>query len=503
MIRKLSVNQHFLWPDKVDMASLWLLSTLVIFCQIVKLTEALQCGSEGSISGWMLQKHIYKTIHVDKGIDCVLICQNDNRCQSLNFAMRLRICELNDRTKEARPEDFVPNPDRHYFKRYIKRVPLGSTPEMVALSCKEIKASEKQVVSGKYWLSTIKPNMALLAHCDMNTGDVDECTASSPMCHENAFCNNTLGSYNCTCKPGYSGDGKTCKAFVAVFTNLGASGRFGPTSIGSHYRGKDHDGQVMLASGIQNWTVPSSGEYQVEAIGASGGYDTYANSRQYRGRGARMIGTFSLIKGEIIQILIGQEGGINTVSTTSGGGGGSFVVRGAAIPLLIAGGGGGIESATARHWQCDASTSTTGNTGYKSTLAGGSGGSGAQAFDSGHAGGGGGGFASSGRSGQNFGGSPGLTGGEGGKGFLQGGVGGRAYLNNPHGGFGGGAGAYGAGGGAGGGGGYSGGGSGKNFDNSCGGGGGSYNAGKDKQSYCCYNTAGHGKVIITFLKSLQ
>ena len=174
-------------------------------------------------------------------------------------------------------------------------------------------------------------------------------------------------------------------AFVAVFTNLGASGRLGPTSIGSHYRGKDHDGQVTLASGIQNWTVPSSGEYQVEAIGASGGYDNLDNSRQYRGRGARMIGTFSLIKGEIIQILVGQEGGINTAGSASGGGGGSFVLRGAAIPLIIAGGGGGVETATSRHSQCDASTSTTGNTGYKS-LAGGSGGSGAQAFDSGNAG---------------------------------------------------------------------------------------------------------------------
>ena len=44
--------------------------------------------------------------------------------------------------------------------------------------------------------------------------DVDECMASSPMRHENAFCNNTLGSYNCTCKPGYYGDGKTCKGKV-------------------------------------------------------------------------------------------------------------------------------------------------------------------------------------------------------------------------------------------------------------------------------------------------
>ena len=130
---QLSVNQHFLLPDKVDMASLWLSSTLVIFCQIIKLTDALQCGSEGSISGWMLQKHIYKTMHADKGIDCVLICQNDNRCQSLNFAMRLRICELNDRTKEARPEDFVPNPVRHYFKRYIKRGEWKQDNQMIQL----------------------------------------------------------------------------------------------------------------------------------------------------------------------------------------------------------------------------------------------------------------------------------------------------------------------------------------------------------------------------------
>ena len=131
---QLSVNQHFLLPDKVDMASLWLFSsTLAMFCQIIKLTEALQCGSEGSISGWMLQKHIYKTIHVDKGINCVQICQNDNRCQSLNFAMRLRICELNDRTKEARPEDFVPNPNRHYFKRYIKRGEWKQDNQMIRL----------------------------------------------------------------------------------------------------------------------------------------------------------------------------------------------------------------------------------------------------------------------------------------------------------------------------------------------------------------------------------
>ena len=173
--------------------------------------------------------------------------------------------------------------------------------------------------------------------------------------------------------------------FKAVFTNLGASGRLGPTSLGSHYSGQDHDGQVTLASGIQRWTVPYTGDYRIEAIGASGGYSLKSGNSQYRGRGAKMIGTFRLTKGETIQILVGQEGGINRVSESTGGGGGTFVVRGSNTPLIIAGGGGGIESAKSRHTGCDASTATSGRTGYRS-WSGGSGGHGAQTADSSNSG---------------------------------------------------------------------------------------------------------------------
>ena len=41
--------------------------------------------------------------------------------------------------------------------------------------------------------------------------DVDECTDSSSVCHENAASNNTLGSYRCTWRPGYAGDGNICR----------------------------------------------------------------------------------------------------------------------------------------------------------------------------------------------------------------------------------------------------------------------------------------------------
>ncbi len=170
-----------------------------------------------------------------------------------------------------------------------------------------------------------------------------------------------------------------------MFTNLGANGRYGPTSLGSHYTGQDHDDHVTLSSGVQEWTVTYTGYYRIEAVGAAGGYDIETKSAQYRGRGARMIGTFSLSKGEIIQILVGQEGGINSISYSSGGGGGTFVVRGSNTPLIIAGGGGGIMRAQSRHAGCDASTNTTGNPGYQS-WSGGSNGRGAQEADNGDSG---------------------------------------------------------------------------------------------------------------------
>ena len=153
-----------------------------------------------------------------------------------------------------------------------------------------------------------------------------------------------------------------------MFTTLGKSGRMGPVRIGNHYTGQDHDGQVTLSSGIQQWTVPHTGEYRIEAIGASGGYGEDSIIKN-GGRGARMIGNFILTKDEIIHILVGQEGkkGKNN-SKTAGGGGGTFVVRRNNTPLIIAGGGGGIKNMSEQHPACDASINTTANAGNNSPL---------------------------------------------------------------------------------------------------------------------------------------
>ena len=50
-------------------------------------------------------------------------------------------------------------------------VPLGSTREVPAVSCLEIKASEgASAVSGNYWLDSSKPGQVVLVYCDMSTG---------------------------------------------------------------------------------------------------------------------------------------------------------------------------------------------------------------------------------------------------------------------------------------------------------------------------------------------
>ena len=45
----------------------------------------------------------------------------------------------------------------------------------------------------------------------MYLADIDECETMMDDCDENADCINTEGSFECVCKPGYTGDGKDCE----------------------------------------------------------------------------------------------------------------------------------------------------------------------------------------------------------------------------------------------------------------------------------------------------
>ena len=96
---------------------------------------------------------------------------------------------------------------------------------------------------------------------------------------------------------------------------------------------------IAYSGAIVNFTVPAGvTTLTIDAKGAQGGYGTTTYTG---GLGARMKGDFSVTPGQILKVLVGQQGGNMTSYRSGGGGGGTFVVTNANAPLVIAGGGSG------------------------------------------------------------------------------------------------------------------------------------------------------------------
>ena len=283
-----------------------------------------------------------------------------------------------------------------------------------------------------------------------------------------------------------------------TFTNAGATGRTGPTQgqVNTAYTATTLAGAVTInTQGIQEWTVPVTGPYSIQAFGAQGGTGT-TNGGVPGGLGASIYGEVNLTAGQVLKIVVGQIGeGISYGNSNAGGGGGggSFVAYSNNTPIIVAGGGGGTGANQGvvniqTHGQA---TTVPGISSWTSSVAtGGSGGYG------GYDGAGGGGFYTDGANSQ--------TVGYGGQSFVNGALGGAYATSGPypvgshegHGGFGCGGGVGHAGGG---GGGYNGGnGTGQWGNGSWAGGGGSYNSGTN-QTNLAANNAGMGQVIITQL----
>ncbi len=305
-----------------------------------------------------------------------------------------------------------------------------------------------------------------------------------------------------------------------TFTNAGALGKDGPTLAACQtvYAAAvwelDPSLFNMTTQGIQEWTVPATGNYQIEVAGGKGGDDTFTGHPEVGGFGARMTGTFFLTEGQILHILVGQTGESTRASVdnaAAGGGGGTFVWDPAddALPLIVAGGGGGAAGFDYPERHADATEDGNGAYSFANGGIGGNGGRNNSGGSSYWAGGGAGWLTNG------TGGAQGTdyvyTGSyaQGGRRPLEGGIGGVRYNDGSDeggdGGFGGGGGGGSDNMGTGGGGGYSGGG-GQNGDGfpsmRSGGGGGSYNSGTDQLNEAGVND-GNGYVTITLLCDLM
>ncbi|RMX46784.1 hypothetical protein pdam_00025245 [Pocillopora damicornis] len=135
--------------------------TVVIMISRVFYITNHKCGTDVySFYQMMLKGHTFKSFPVRPGsLDCREACLADSRCQSYNVVFK-GICELNNRTREARPENFVRNQERYYMKK-------------------------------------------------SSNIDADECQEGLHGCHSNVTCYNTEGAYICICKVGFSGTEET------------------------------------------------------------------------------------------------------------------------------------------------------------------------------------------------------------------------------------------------------------------------------------------------------
>ncbi|OWA52438.1 putative MAM and LDL-receptor class A domain-containing protein 2 [Hypsibius exemplaris] len=150
-------------------------------------------------------------------------------------------------------------------------------------------------------------------------------------------------------------------------TNCGKSGPVGPaeeecrslsTARAVSVLGKEED-VVFGGMGIQQWTVSTTGVYNITATGATGGGVRSTADGNACG-GATVSGSFRLQAGEVVRFAVGQRGlpacteGTEDCGQGAGGGGATLVFKdstkklGQSELLLVAAGGSGHSSGTSR-----------------------------------------------------------------------------------------------------------------------------------------------------------
>ena len=164
-----------------------------------------------------------------------------------------------------------------------------------------------------------------------------------------------------------------------TFTTSSASGRTGPTLAqcrAAYSTTWDENSSYFNVNpqGVQIFSTPKSGIYEIEVGGSQGGTGYNGNSG---GLGRIVRARFALTTNAAMYIIVGQRGLRNDGSANGGGGGASRVYLGNLnTPLIIGGAGGGGRYNVAFDVLQNANYTTNGNNGLAGTTAGGTGGTG-------------------------------------------------------------------------------------------------------------------------------
>ena len=87
------------------MAVLCIIFSLIWFPAFTSTSKP--CNNNPSEYGFALLGHVYKSFLADRLVSCYISCNMQPACQSLNYNLADKTCELNNDTKYFRPRHFL------------------------------------------------------------------------------------------------------------------------------------------------------------------------------------------------------------------------------------------------------------------------------------------------------------------------------------------------------------------------------------------------------------
>ncbi|KAL9961325.1 hypothetical protein ACROYT_G030241 [Oculina patagonica] len=152
-------------------------------------------------NGKRLINHVIRSIKVLDQDSCEFQCYLEHNCVSINFEFTgTKICDLNNSTHKEHDKDLVKREGFVYH---------GTDNACSKTSCKNNATCQAGFTSKRY--RCVCASGFTGQDCEH---DIDECAQNTHNCSKNgSLCNNTEGSFVCSCKPGFTGDGHSCLGF--------------------------------------------------------------------------------------------------------------------------------------------------------------------------------------------------------------------------------------------------------------------------------------------------